>query len=816
MNNFIKQAIENGKLIILLGAGASYGSKSFNNKNLPLGLELAKELANQINEDYSDEELSEVYSAVQTVLNPQQIGKIFSEIFTNCQPSLEYKALVQLPIPRIYSLNIDDAFENAFRQNVRNRKLKQFSRNSRIENIDNFYETTQFIKLNGDANKPEEDFIFSVEEYGKGSASEPFWYQQLGFDFSTYNFLFIGTKLKEPLFYHQIEKYKKQADMHSNNASFIISPDNLSAITEKSLSKSNITHFNATFSDFITWLNQTFPKGLSSQDILKKNRPELIYELSSNKNSLFDGVFPVHPSNIKLEIQTEIKNFYKGFKPTWFDILKEIPAILEKTAIFFNKNFIENTPRSGSLFMLFGIAGSGKTTSLKQIALNLSRQNHNTVYYIEEYKNSLKDLIEELDNRNDSEYFIFIERPKIFTKDLEKILKEQKTKAIFISTENISIWNNKIAPYLETFVTDHTDISEISEKDADNILEKLKLYGNWTLLEKLSPDQRKKELLNKARSQLLIGLLEATSGIGYHEIILRDFNALNSEAERYLLLLSGIASTERVEANEVTIIRALNYLNIYKSVSSIAGNMSGVVMYKNDKITTRHRIYIEHIFENYVSLDEISHVIKAYIHAFSMYEFPINKSIKSRSEIVIFKHLVNFKFLKKILKNNMNKILNIYETFEKKLENEGLYLLQYGLALRSFNKHEPALQMLNFAYSSYNSPHILHALAQQKFIVAQKIKNESKSRSLIDDAVSNLQELIRTKEINGLNLEDDHYPIITLAEGHVKSLKSIGDHRHSKTLAKHYLNLLMNGDYQRYNNNPRFNKLKKYLSTIAY
>ena len=129
MNNFIKQAIENGKLIILLGAGASYGSKSFNNKNLPLGLELAKELANQINEDYSDEELSEVYSAVQTVLNPQQIGKIFSEIFTNCQPSLEYKALVQLPIPRIYSLNIDDAFENAFRQNVRNRKLKQFSRN---------------------------------------------------------------------------------------------------------------------------------------------------------------------------------------------------------------------------------------------------------------------------------------------------------------------------------------------------------------------------------------------------------------------------------------------------------------------------------------------------------------------------------------------------------------------------------------------------------------------------------------------------------------------------------------------------------------
>ncbi|WP_305838773.1 hypothetical protein [Photobacterium leiognathi] len=54
--------------------------------------------------------------------------------------------------------------------------------------------------------------LSSSQEYGSNSASEPLWYSELARDFHKYTFIFIGTKLKEPLFYHQIEKYKaKQA-----------------------------------------------------------------------------------------------------------------------------------------------------------------------------------------------------------------------------------------------------------------------------------------------------------------------------------------------------------------------------------------------------------------------------------------------------------------------------------------------------------------------------------------------------------------------------------------------------------------------------
>ena len=818
MNTLLKNLIESGKVILFLGAGASYGSQSFNRKNLPLGNQLAEMMANEMGIEYANEDLAVVYSAYQSDFNEQQLSTFFKSIFSNCLPSKEYLELVDYPFPRIYTLNIDDALEKAFYRKVHGtRRLEIYNRNDRVSNFDNFYESTQLIKLNGDANRSDLGFIFSAAEYGQGSANEPFWYKQLGFDYSAYNFIFIGTQLKEPLFFHQVEKYKKLANITSNNASFIITPDKLTPITIKDFERSNLHHISGTLNDFIDWLKKEFPKGLSPIDIVSKNKPELI-DVLKNKNleiNIFDGVFPVHTSRIQLEKTRDLKDFYNGFKPTWNDILEEVPAWLSNVSEFYYKNFKNKEPKSCSFFMIFGIAGSGKSTALKQIALAISRENK-IVYFIEEYKNSIVDLIYELDKRNKDEYYIVIERPKVFAKDIQQILKEKKTRAIFISAENNALWNSKISPILEDYVTDNVDISEICETDATSILQKIEKFGNWTILSKMSPDQRKIELLNKARRQLLIGLIEATSGIGYQKIIEKEYNNLNSDAERYLLLLSGIASTERVEASETTLIRALSHLGINESIVSISKNMQGIIRYKDDKVATRHRIYIEHIFKNYVSLDELQKVIIAYINAFTIYDFPISRSINNRNEMVIYKHLVNFKFLYRILKKNKKKILEVYETFEKKLEQESLYLLQYGLALRAFRHHYDALKILKFAHSTFNSPHISHALAQQKIILAQYTKNKSHSRELMNEAVEELNRLIYMKELNGLNLEDDHYPIITLSEGHVKVLIYLRDFRSAEIESKKYLNLLLSDTYQKFNDNEHFRKVKKFLNETAY
>ena len=63
----IKNDYLDGRLMLLLGAGASYGSRDRNGKEMPMGDDLAKELAELMKWPYHGEALGNVYSAFNAV-----------------------------------------------------------------------------------------------------------------------------------------------------------------------------------------------------------------------------------------------------------------------------------------------------------------------------------------------------------------------------------------------------------------------------------------------------------------------------------------------------------------------------------------------------------------------------------------------------------------------------------------------------------------------------------------------------------------------------------------------------------------------------
>ncbi|EKS1846995.1 hypothetical protein QBD22_003958, partial [Cronobacter muytjensii] len=63
MNNDIKNAILEGRVMLLLGAGASFGSLTTNRDDIPLGFDLAKILCKEADFEYNGESLPMVYSA---------------------------------------------------------------------------------------------------------------------------------------------------------------------------------------------------------------------------------------------------------------------------------------------------------------------------------------------------------------------------------------------------------------------------------------------------------------------------------------------------------------------------------------------------------------------------------------------------------------------------------------------------------------------------------------------------------------------------------------------------------------------------------
>ncbi|CPR16679.1 SIR2 family protein [Brenneria goodwinii] len=784
MNSLIKSALMNGRLILLLGAGASVTAKTAQREQIPTGGKLAEKLAKRIGIDLEDgDELSDIYATAKKELGTETLIKFLEENFKHCSPSSEYIELLKFPFPRIYTFNIDDSFEKtAYQQNIFKFNVRR--RNSIIEDFDMLYSSIDLIKLNGDINHPDDGFIFSQSEYGEGSSTEPRWYTELARDFHRFTFLFIGTKLKEPLFQHQVEKYKSRT-YEQNSKSYLLVPS-LSSAQQGKFNETNIEFISGTLSDFVEWLKKEFPNYLSANDILKRTRPEMNLLTSQERvNSTFDNVTAVSRALLSLidddNSISDIKSFYKGFKPSWNDILKSIPAMLYKTKTFHRK-IVSPENKDIKLFLIIGAAGCGKTTALKQIALTLSETLDNNVYYIDGVINNFSTLVRSLDKRNDKKYYICVERIADLADSIASTLfNGNSDKAIIISAENLRIWRYRGEEHFGDLNKVIEDFSNITSQDVDPILDKLKQYGNWTRLEKMSLKNRRIEIIKKSKSQLLIGLMEATSGEGYPDIIRKDFESITDESEKTLLLLSGIASMHRNDASEATLVRALSYLNLNPNVYELSSKMVGLVNYKNGQVNTRHRLYIEKLMSEFISTSTIKSIIEAYIYSFTVYQFPIVKNIGAK-EAAIYKGLVNFRFLQKTLKGNKSDILGLYARFEKPLEQEGLFLLQYGLALRAYNHHPEALEKLIHARQAFpESPHIEHAYAQQLLIIAHGSEDQTLADNYLFKAIEVLYKIDKFNKKEG-----DRYPLVSLSEGHVKILNKFNRVQEGRVVAKKY------------------------------
>lgn len=814
MNSQIKKSLEKGNVALLLGAGASVTSKDQFGNNLLTGGSLAKLLANEAGMEYGGEDLPIVYEAVKQNLG-EKLYSLLEQHYKHCKPSEEYEIIASFPWARIYTLNIDDAFDRAlFSKSPQ--KVNTRNRNDKISNQDQLFQSVDYIKLNGSIDRLDLGLIFSVKEYGKESAFIPHWYKELAEDYFRYNFIFIGTRLKEPLFYHQVERYR--SDTNSiDQRSYLLTPNATSIEKHSLLSGHNIEHIPGTLEDFSLWLHENFTYPLSSNDLAFKNNPALgiMFSLNSKDEQetyakIFEHVTKVDRSSLRSFLRPhsvgKIREFYKGFKPKWIDILDEIPAELEATKAFYSI-VTEALNDDKHLSVLYGPAGSGKTTILMQIALEISDKENIPAYFINQPVDNLKSIITELEKMHKEKYILAFERIDLYSHAIEDIIENGFiNNGVMVSTESQNIWESRTKSKLKKCYDSEYCLSLIDKTDAVNILGKLEKYGPWTRLSQFSPKKRISELLERAKRQLLIGLFEATSGIGFEKIIENEYTNISNDDERFFLILVGFATIHRINIQDVYIKRALTHLGIESSVLKLAEKMSGIIYYENNKLCARHSVYIRHLFDQLISEDILHKSLKSLLKSYTVYEAPIILRV-GKVEGILFKSLVNHKFLKDIFRSKKDIIFDIYESFEKYFENDGLFWLQYGLALRDFHTHDQALEKLNTAFLAYQNPHTEHALAQQELIIASLSSSKEKAFALLERAKERLENLDYTMKSH------DTYPIVSLSEGHTNILRIFGSEDEARALARAYANILEER-FRKYHQ-PRLKQAWQKLSNFA-
>lgn len=635
-------------------------------------------------------------------------------------------------------------------------------------------------------------FIFSPQEYGRAAANPPLWYGELARDYFKYMFVFIGTDLNEPLFYHQIERFRAATNSLEHKG-LVITPS-ATEIEKISLQELNLEHIAATLKDFVQWLERSFPTSPSPLDIAVISQPELGIMLAQVKKedrvryaSIFDHVVLVDRTSLDSDKNTfisgKIRDFYRGFKPTWRDILDGVPAEIAATHECLNA--VDNDLKlRRNLLVITGPAGSGKSTLIKQVALRISEKKQTPVYYIEEPVDNLDEILFALEKANRDRYCVFIERLDPIADDLQKTLKTGSIqKGLVVGAESLNIWGNRVAPKLGEFAGRVITLSQISSADAPAILVQIEKFGPWTRLEKLTPEQRIAELVDRARRQLLIGLLETTLGEGFEQLIEKDYERLEDREQRLCLIIIGLATHHRALLHNSYLIRALQYVGIDKSPIALAQHMRGIIHYTNERFLVRHPVYVRHLFERVIDSRDAAEGVRALLSAYTVYEAPIRRFIKG-NEALIFRGCINHRFLKTILHDSRELIIGTYEMFEKSFEKDGLFWLQYGLALRDFGFHDEALSKLRTAFEAYPMEHTEHALAQQELILGTRAPSKAIAYDYLSKAKDRLDRL-------GLTMaSDDIYPIVTLAEGHTQIILKFDGVNDAQMVARKYIDML--------------------------
>lgn len=174
-----------GRVVLVLGAGASVSSRSASGKPIKSGDALAEEIARAAGLEYTSEGLSDVVEAAHPILGDSRIKSILETNYLGCSPARELEGLLNYTWRRIYTFNIDDTVRNIPNRS-RVQSLRYFNAIKDRREDPKGYSEVQLIHLHGYISDFSSGFIFSVSDYARGASKKLGWYERLGEDFHDY------------------------------------------------------------------------------------------------------------------------------------------------------------------------------------------------------------------------------------------------------------------------------------------------------------------------------------------------------------------------------------------------------------------------------------------------------------------------------------------------------------------------------------------------------------------------------------------------------------------------------------------------------
>jgi hypothetical protein len=537
---FLLSEIEQGNVVLMLGAGASMESTDPKGQKAPSSKELGRKLADKfLGGKFKDYPLDRISEYAISESNLYDVQKFICDLFEHLEPSKAHCLLPTFRWRGLATTNYDLLVEKAYRNKSDGQQnIVPFVDNSdKVDTKMRDANALAYLKLHGcitrivNENCP---LILTPDqflEYEEGRK------RVFGMFIEWANerpIVFIGYKLQDPNFRSIITTVSKQQG-ELRPRYYMITPD-VDPIEARMWEKKHITMISGTFEDFMTTtdskltslfrgLKKTAPTGniAITERFIKK-------DVVINDNCIqFLTTDVDYVKAVKITKQVDPKDFYKGINPGWSAIEQNLDVRRGLVDTILSDHFLNDKTVMDNLqfIVVKGHAGAGKSTLLHRIAWDAAHDYDKLCLYLNPSYGlintvALQQIIECCKER----VYLFIEDAPNRIRELESLtnaIGEHGKYLTVIASARINEWNMS-CENLSSYVTNEYELKYLSHKDIDNLLVLLERHNALGTLSNSNMEDRRKAFVEHADRQLLVALHEATLGKAFEEIITDEYN----------------------------------------------------------------------------------------------------------------------------------------------------------------------------------------------------------------------------------------------------------------------------------------------------
>lgn len=365
--NRLAISLRAGDYNLLLGAAASLGSRGGDNELLPLADDLRLNLCRLVGAKTSHP-LQRVYQSLDTDQVEEQITKRFS----SCRAGPALVGLTSFLWKRVYTLNVDDALEDAYASgDPYQRLLVKNYRDPYEENRDN--SQLPVIHLHGFAQRPEDGYVFSRDAYIDMVKTINPWMVVLSQVMASEPFIIIGSSLDEPDLDYFLSLRSKATSRNDRGPSILVEPYG-DAITDRECERLDLIKFPGTAEEFIDYLLRSVLHRPRPHELVPADDRNIFAdEISTADVSAFFADFERVP--VASDVDTHDSRFFYGHSPSWSDLTLQYDVARTANNLIIRKiDRSFSDPTEPRVVFISDSAGYGKTTSLRRIGFDVARQ----------------------------------------------------------------------------------------------------------------------------------------------------------------------------------------------------------------------------------------------------------------------------------------------------------------------------------------------------------------------------------------------------------------------------------------------------------